>query len=389
MLSKTLLSLCRATALLFLFCLPAASAAASEHSAQFLAMGKSGDENFVRAGEDASRAVPAFGQRDAQTETPQDARQDVQPKGTAGQRQAPPADDRPLAEQIFGGSVFGSVVFGYPMRGLGMPDILIVAFIAYVVLKAVFNRRERRGDSAFEADRHSPGGNGSSGGRDKTGGSGRGVAWPDKDRDASGEKDENALSRPGGDKKRAFGTDAWNPEARDSESSEIPPKWGAASKGRRPTTKEQAALMWEHLQGGSGTAASSPASVERGARVPGDFDVNGFLEGARMLYARLQTSWAARDVDDLAPFTTPEMMGILRAQALQDPRPAYVEVILVNASLADVERSGDEERASVSFSALLRHAPGEDPAEARELWHFARNAKSGGTWRLDGIGQAG
>jgi predicted lipid-binding transport protein (Tim44 family) len=132
--------------------------------------------------------------------------------------------------------------------------------------------------------------------------------------------------------------------------------------------------------------------VARGVAVPADFEVEEFLDGARMLYSRLQTSWAARDLEDLAPFATPEMLDILRRQAEQDPTPGNVDVLLVTAVLTGIIRREEEERVTVAFSAILQENSTDrnqdEKISVNEIWHFVRSPATGGGWRLDGIEQA-
>jgi predicted lipid-binding transport protein (Tim44 family) len=138
----------------------------------------------------------------------------------------------------------------------------------------------------------------------------------------------------------------------------------------------------------SGSGVPS-GSVDPGVALPADFDAQDFLDGARLLYSRLQTSWAARNLEDLAPFTTPEMQNMLRRQAELEPAPGSVEVLLVTAVLTGFTRGQGEERVRVAFSALLQQGPEEEgKITVNEIWEFFRGPASGGGWRLSGIEQA-
>jgi predicted lipid-binding transport protein (Tim44 family) len=150
------------------------------------------------------------------------------------------------------------------------------------------------------------------------------------------------------------------------------------------TVKEQAASAWEYLRN-TPPSGGSEADVNHGAAGPPDFDARDFLDGARMLYSRLQTSWAARDLDDIAPFVSPDMLHAIQEQARDDPRPRRAEVVHVQATLTGVTHSVGEERAVVFFEGLLREEDVEHPIDAREMWHFTRALAPGGMWRLDAI----
>jgi hypothetical protein len=283
-------------------------------------------------------------------------------------------------EELFAGSYLGALLFGYPAQGPGLPDVLLACALGIFLLRSLQSRRrppagdrkktrvtpeDLRGDYRLHQD-----------------------SSPEAPPDQEGDKED-----------RSAGGRGWNKYLE------------ATSAKERQDMQQRARTVWDALRstppespapagtreaaGGSQPGpppgpSSAPGSVAEGVAVPADFDVEDFLDGARLLYSRLQTSWAARDLKDLAPFATPEMMDILRRQAEQDPVPGTVEVLLVTAVLTGVTRRAEEERVDVAFSAMLE----EDPAgrgekiSVKEIWHFVRGPATGGGWRLDGIEQA-
>ena len=124
--------------------------------------------------------------------------------------------------------------------------------------------------------------------------------------------------------------------------------------------------------------------ASRSASPAEDFDSDDFLEGARVLYIRMQEAWAARDTESLAPFMTPDMMRLLHERAAADPHPAGVDILLINATLLGLDRQGGEERADVEFAVLMRMDRGA-PMEVNEIWRFVRGRDNDGMWRLAGI----
>lgn len=122
--------------------------------------------------------------------------------------------------------------------------------------------------------------------------------------------------------------------------------------------------------------------------LPG-FDEAEFLKGAKAAYARLQTSWDKRDMEDIRQFTTPEVWEEIRRQTSEDPTPGRTEIVLINGSLQDVKRDGGRTVASVFFDVLLREGQADDVAKSvQELWHFSRDETVPGSfWRLEGIQQ--
>lgn len=156
----------------------------------------------------------------------------------------------------------------------------------------------------------------------------------------------------------------------------------------------QGGFDWASLGGGAGAQdAQQPSdqAVENsgfGVQVPAGFDQEEFLQGAKAAYARLNAAWDKRDINDIANFSTPAMLDQLREQMEQDPEPTQTEIMLVNASLVEVQTVDKEQMASVYFNVLLREDPKQSaPTEIREVWHFVRPASGSGNWKLDGIQQ--
>ncbi len=147
-----------------------------------------------------------------------------------------------------------------------------------------------------------------------------------------------------------------------------------------PAQNDQAPSAWGALNNGAAPQAEGP-------QLPAGFDVDEFLQGAKLAYTRLQSAWDKRDLNDIAQFATPAVMDALREQLLQDSGPSRTEIILVNAQLLEVKEDGPQEFAQVYFDVLLREDPQQStPTNAREIWHFVREGRNG-IWKLDGIQQ--
>ncbi|MDR2076863.1 MAG: 39S ribosomal protein L45 [Desulfovibrio sp.] len=288
------------------------------------------------------------------------------------------AGDAPSVwEQVFVGSYVGGVLFGYPVHGPGLPDFLLLFAVGVPLLRSL---RSRRQSSDGKKPRVTPG-------------------------DLRGDYRLHRDSSP--DARSVDSSGQEEEEDRDAGGK----GWGRyldpGSKQESEAMQQRARALWDSLRSsqpespapsGSGGGGPLPGtrpssdSVARGVVVPADFDLEEFLDGARLLYSRLQTSWAARDLEDLKPFATAEMMDLLRRQAEQDPTPGSVEILLVTAVLTGLVRREEEERVDVAFSAILQENPkGRDQGEkisVNEIWHFVRGPATGGGWRLDGIEQA-
>lgn len=253
-----------------------------------------------------------------------------------------------LFRSAFKGSFIGALVFGYPYQELGVVDLAVLALIGFLVVWRFMpapRKTSGRKDDPFTANRREGPSGRRDGGRtplDSSGLPNRDTPHPDK---------------PGGASSR------WPVRERGGQRDERPDRgWEAAAS----------------------ETATEPLAAAGRAAPPGDFDADDFLEGARVLYIRMQEAWAARDTEVLAPFMTPDMMLLLRERAAADPHPAGVNILLLNATLLGQERRGNEERADVEFAVLMR-TDGDAPMEVNEVWRFVRGHDSDGMWRLAGI----
>lgn len=264
------------------------------------------------------------------------------------------------------GSFLGSVLFGTPFEGVGTPDILLLVIIGLVLMRVMSGKNRNN-------SRPGPGQNGR--------------------RDGENFRDE-FMKASRDEEKRDGEEDGWNAWNGDRKSPPQQRDDGAPQNDMR----RQARATWDALRSRQPESAPEQRNAEQpaasevapGVSVPKNFDVEDFLGGARALYARLQHSWAARDVDDLEPFVSEAMLRILRDQSALDPQPGEVQILLVTAVLSDFSSEGGDERVSVTFDAVIHDGPESDktePVNVRELWHFVRGSLTGGTWRLDGIEQ--
>ena len=151
--------------------------------------------------------------------------------------------------------------------------------------------------------------------------------------------------------------------------------------GMPPRVEEAAQAAWSRLR-----SDSAPGASQTGDQ---GFDQEEFLQGARAVYARLQEAWDDRDLDDIAHFTSPELLKRLKEQSRKAPKKGRTELMLVNAKLLDHRQEKSKELASVSFDVLLREGGSDqEPKQSREVWHFARDTQvPDSTWKLESIDQ--
>ena len=108
-------------------------------------------------------------------------------------------------------------------------------------------------------------------------------------------------------------------------------------------------------------AGSAMDELMRGGRgldepwgIPADFDREGFLGHARSYFGRLQTAWAANNLDELAEFTTQEMFTALTHELRARGKVERTEVVSLDARLLGMEHDAQEHMASVRFTGTLR-----------------------------------
>ncbi len=233
----------------------------------------------------------------------------------------------PFGGLLFGGLI-GSMFFGHPFGGAGLFDIVLIGLGVWIVFRLINARRGGGQDSRW--------GNNAPGGLD------------DDDTDSP-----------------TYGRDA------------------------RYRAAEQA---WDALRGPASRRVDTPgapegaADVAPGVEVPPGFDIEEFMKGAKIVYARLQEAWSRRDMDDIRAFTTPGMFGEIQRQAREDPEPSPTDVLVINARLMETKVQGRVTTATVYYEVTMR----EDRAlaateQVREVWTFIREGEE--MWKLDGIQQ--
>lgn len=127
--------------------------------------------------------------------------------------------------------------------------------------------------------------------------------------------------------------------------------------------------------------------------IPKDFDSEGFMEGAKAAYQRLQKAWDEGDLADLRQFTTDKVFAELQDQIRARSGENRTELLKVEGELLEVREAGSDIEATVLFDVLMREIDADTTDDkhvtpVREIWHFTRPARSAQpTWYLDGIQQ--
>jgi predicted lipid-binding transport protein (Tim44 family) len=125
------------------------------------------------------------------------------------------------------------------------------------------------------------------------------------------------------------------------------------------------------------------------ADAPGWFDPEGFAEGAKTHFIRLQAAWDQADFRDIREYTAPQLFAELkRERESMGDAPNYTEVVTLNAELLGVQRDADQVVASVRFTGLIREDEQAPAKPLDEIWHVAHDwASADGDWLITGIQQ--
>jgi predicted lipid-binding transport protein (Tim44 family) len=143
---------------------------------------------------------------------------------------------------------------------------------------------------------------------------------------------------------------------------------------------------------GQSPGAAAPAAAQAApgaAEAPSWFDPQGFAEGAKTHFIRLQAAWDQADFRDIREYTAPQLFAEIKREreALGDA-PNYTEVVTLNAELIGVQRDGDQAVASVRFTGLIREDESAPAKPLDETWHVAHDWDSPqGDWLITGIQQ--
>lgn len=153
------------------------------------------------------------------------------------------------------------------------------------------------------------------------------------------------------------------------------------------TMQRESHDAWSNLRS-TPAGGGHAQNVQPEVTTPAGFDSDEFLEGAKIVFNRLQESWDKRDLDDIKQFTTPEVFESIKQQAKDDPVPSRTEILMSNARLLEVKEEADGILATVYFDVLMREdQSAQHPEQVREVWHFLKNQKDDSMWMLDGIQQ--
>ena len=152
-----------------------------------------------------------------------------------------------------------------------------------------------------------------------------------------------------------------------------------------PTQPEPVAARqsFEPVASANGGASFVEAEME----LPSWFQKDAFLEGARNHFSVLQAAWDRQDWDEIATYTSPELLEELKSERNKLDAQQHTEVVSVMAELVNFIDNGDHVIASLNFYGWLRE-DAEETTEFNEVWHLSRDMNADNAdWLIVGIEQ--
>lgn len=146
----------------------------------------------------------------------------------------------------------------------------------------------------------------------------------------------------------------------------------------------------------SASVASSGSMIGAGLRgpqgwgIPGDFDVDGFVEAAKRNFITLQDAWDRSDIGLLRSMMTDAMVAEISSQLAEREaqfpgQPNKTEVVMLEAQLLGIEDMQDSYMASVEFNGMIREEPSAGPSPFREVWNMTKPKNGGSGWLVAGV----
>jgi predicted lipid-binding transport protein (Tim44 family) len=157
------------------------------------------------------------------------------------------------------------------------------------------------------------------------------------------------------------------------------------------TSAGRVALGDAPLGGLATTGAAGLARTMPRDEAPAWFDGRRFAEAAKDHFVRLQAAWDEGDWQDIATYTTPQLLAELQGEHDRSAHPGQrTEVLALASEVLQVQRDGDQVLASVRFSGQIREAAGAAAQPFDEVWHVQHAwASADGDWLIAGIQQIG
>lgn len=121
--------------------------------------------------------------------------------------------------------------------------------------------------------------------------------------------------------------------------------------------------------------------------LPPGFDVEGFVNQAKLQFNRLQAAYDTADRSALSDVMTPEMFAEISRDLAERGDHRATEVVTLNAEVLEVATEGRRYLASVRFMGMLRESGEPLPKAFDEVWNLTKPVDGSSGWLLAGIEQ--
>ena len=118
--------------------------------------------------------------------------------------------------------------------------------------------------------------------------------------------------------------------------------------------------------------------------LPKDFDVNGFLQGAREHYHTVQKAWNDKDYNKMAEYLSPALVEEFKAEREQHDSVA-TEVMFVDAQLVRADTQPHVWEVSIMFKGKYRDLGDNQEEPIHEIWHLERQTQGDSPWLIVGV----
>ncbi|MCL6271537.1 TIM44-like domain-containing protein [Sansalvadorimonas sp. 2012CJ34-2] len=226
---------------------------------------------------------------------------------------------------LLAGGLIASLFGGMPFHGMQFMDILILAAIAFIVIK-LFRGMSRAKASALNGGHSQHYDSGAS-------------SW---------QQNQNNQNQS----YRDFGFDAVNKQ--------------------EPQSYQQDA--------GFGAHSDVPFNL------PPDFDLNGFLNRARSHYKQIQDAWNSGDMSTIREYIAPDLYNHLEKERQALKGDQHTEVMYVDAELVRAEIAFGKAEVSLRFSGRYRDNVERIEEKITDIWHLERDLNQpNAPWLIVGL----
>jgi predicted lipid-binding transport protein (Tim44 family) len=161
---------------------------------------------------------------------------------------------------------------------------------------------------------------------------------------------------------------------------------GASQAGYAPNEVPMA----RNAEQGFGSASNTSNLSATFAKIdtPEWFDEEAFLEGAKNHFKNLQNAWDRQDWQEIASYTSSELLQSLKSNRMVLPENQVTEVVSVDVELANFQTLLGEHIVSLYFEGEVRENGSSNSTPFAEAWHLSRDADlATGNWTIVGIEQ--